>query len=294
MPRLKLHKPPGDAVRALARSELAAAARDLEAAKGGGNVHEARKRLKFARSLLQFARPAIGRSNFMRANAALREAARGLASARHAEALLEAIDGLGEARGEAEATALAALATIARATHEIHHAPEAIGQAAIMARNNVLAVRKAVASWSIARTDTSLLLDGAERAYARARRLIRKGLAAGDAELLHESRKSIIHHLHHLEMLAPLWPGLIKAWTVELSDMREALGDLHDLDDLATIVARQGDLPAGAIRDAAEALIAARRKVLLKWVRHSAGHLFAERPAAFRRRMAAMWRHAAD
>jgi CHAD domain-containing protein len=294
MPRLKLHKPPGDALRALARGELAAAARDLEATAQGGNVHGARKRLKFARSLLRLARDAMGSRAFAAADEALREAARGLAPARHAEALQEAIARLGEARSAAEAQALVELSAVAGAAHAMHHTPDALQQAAAFARRHVLAVRKAAAAWPIAPHDTAPLLSGLEHAYARARRLIRRGLAKDDSAMLHEARKSVIHHLHHLEMFEALWPSLVEAWTAELTALREALGDLNDLDDLAAAIARHGGIEPEAARDGAATLMAARRKALMRHIRRAAGHLFAERPAAFRRRMAAMWRHAAD
>lgn len=281
-------------MKSLARRELAATARDLAAAEAGAIVHGVRKRLKFARSLLRLVRQAIGRDAFLAADRPLRDAAKFLATARHAEALQEAIARLGAARNAEEEAALEAIKAISAAAHAADHAPEAVRQATHHAAGHVRMVHAAAASWDLPRHGAGFLLDGLEAAYARARRMIRKGLVAGDVEILHEARKSVIHHLHHLEMLEGLWPGLIRAWTAELTALREALGDLHDLDELAAAVSRHGGIPGEAARQGLAALTSARRETLLGRVNQLSGHLFAEKPAALRRRMAAMWRNSRD
>jgi CHAD domain-containing protein len=129
-------------------------------------------------------------------------------------------------------------------------------------------------------------------AYARARRLLRQGLATGESALLHEARKSVIHHLHHIEALTPLWPKLFKVWAAELQTLREALGDLNDLDALSAELAREdGPFADLTVKDEAEALIAMRRKAIIAAIRDETGHLFAERPKNFASRMLALWEH---
>ena len=75
-----------------------------------------------------------------------------------------------------------------------------------------------------------------EASYARAQKKLRQGLDKGEVTLLHEARKSIIHHYHHLDLLKPVWPKLLDVWLAELRDLREALGDVNDLDELDTLL----------------------------------------------------------
>jgi CHAD domain-containing protein len=92
-------------------------------------------------------------------------------------------------------------------------------------------VRAAVNDWSLPKRDIAPFTRGLRDAYGTARRKLRTGLAANDITRLHEARKSVIHHLHHVEILAPLWPEMARARGAALTGLREALGDLNDLED---------------------------------------------------------------
>ena len=127
-----------------------------------------------------------------------------------------------------------------------------------------------------------------------ARRLLRDGLDRKETPLLHEARKSVIHHLHHVELLSPLWPKLFKVWAAELQVLREDLGDLNDLDDLTGEFERP-ESPFSSIprKEAALALIDRRRQAILTRIGNETGHLFAEEPRNFAARIDALWRHLA-
>src|SRR5205823_11631065 len=158
------------------------------------------------------------------------------------------------------------------------------------ALEQVDALRGRLAGWPLPKRDIRLFVAGMAATYARARKKLNQGLQSGEMALLHEARKSIIHHYHHLDLLKPLWPKLLAVWLAELQDLREALGDLNDLDDLDGFLDR-GDIAladecmTGAVRK----LIAARRHELIDRIGKETGHLFAERPTSFGDRMAALW-----
>jgi hypothetical protein len=83
---------------------------------------------------------------------------------------------------------------------------------------------------------------------------------------------------------------MIRLWAGELLKLREALGDLNDLDELEALAIGQGPgFSSGAARGKALQAIAARRTKLLNGVRAQVDQLFAEKPKAFARRMGAMW-----
>jgi CHAD domain-containing protein len=287
MPRLDIDTTPRQALKKLARRAIRAAVKDIGAIAGGGKVHEARKRLKFLRSLLRLVRSGLGETHYRRADARLSDAARILAGARRAEAHDEAT---GKLLGGDDDPAIAELGAIAAHAHARVAAPEAVAEAAAAALKEIEALRRDIRNWSLPRRDVSLFLHGLGRSYGRARRKLIEGLAAKDVATLHEARKSVIHHLHHLEILAPLWPGLLGAWTNELTKLRTALGDLNDLEELHELTEDETTaFSSPDRRREARDAIEARREELLQRVKELVRRLFAEKPSALERRIGTLW-----
>lgn len=287
MASIEGHLPAGEALRRLARSQLAQVARELTASEKGANAHPTRKRLKFLRSLMRLLRPAIGEEAFHAANGHLRAAAMQLALKRRGEAMIETVAKLrkqGEGRTEAISELELAAITYASQAEEAH----AEGLAA--ARREIEEVRALVGGWMLPKRDRQFFLDGLRGCYARGRKLLRAGLKTGNAQTLHEARKSVIYHLHHLEILEPIWPRMIKVWCDELSRLREALGDLNDLHELeAQLSNPQSAFGRIASVEAARELIAARRLRLCERIFKRAEQLFAERPRSLARRLDELW-----
>lgn len=282
MPHLMLRKPPGEALKSLARASLSRTARRMGEAKAGAKVHGARRDLKRARSLLRMAAAAIGGDAFVETDRLLREAGKLLTGARRAEARLETVARLEAGSGATElrqwASTRAAAQPLATATTEVAEAEQL-----------VIAARKLVGKWKLPRHDISPILNGIRSSYGKARKGLRRGLAAHDTEQLHRARRSVIHHLHHIEALQSVYPPLFKAWLAELNALRVALGELNDLEDLEKEISESG----GDRPDSAEP-IAAQRAALFKVIAAKSGLLFAEKPSAFAARMEAMWHHAKE
>jgi len=281
------HLPAGEALRRLARSQLAQLARELAAAERGANAHPTRKRLKFLRSLMRLLRPSIGEDAFQSANGHLRAAALQLALKRHGEAMVEAVAKL---RKQANADGGLISALEAAAGEHANRTEAAHGEGLAEARREIDAVRGQVGGWLLPKRDRTFFLVGARTCYARGRRMLLRGLATDDALTLHEARKSVIHHLHHLEILEPVWPRMIKVWCDELGRLRESLGDLNDLGELEGLLANP-ETPFGRIEpaDAIRQLTAARRLHLLERIRKRSEQLFVDRPGALARRLDGLW-----
>ena len=279
--------PAGEALRRLARRQLTQLARELAAAERGAHAHPTRKRLKFLRSLMRLIRPAIGEEAFQSANGHLRNAAMQLARKRHGEAMIEAVAKLRK-QTEGHADVIAELEAAAHVHASAAEDAHAEGLAA--ARQEIEIVRSLVGSWMLPKRDRQFFLDGFRRCYSRGRRLLRLGLKTGDTLTLHEARKSVIHHLHHLEILEPTWPRMVKVWCEELGRLRESLGDLNDLDELEAQLANpETAFGRISVNAAVCELIAARRLRLHDRIRKRAAQLFAERPRSLARRMDALW-----
>lgn len=280
---LNLSKPISSAIRDLARKTVTAAADDLARAAEQGRVHAARRNLKRLRSLLRMIRPAIGKRAAKDADGKLKSAADLLAGARRMDALKLAAMKLALGRDE---TGRLVSAIAGHFGH--HHETKTLAEQAGEARALVLDLRAGIKAWRLPRRDRSFCLEGMKSSYAEARSGLGQALASRDVEELHEARKHVIHNLHHLDLLHRLWPGMFGVWIAELTALREALGDFNDLAELrqiaASIDAADSVLPA----------IDAPCIELLAMAEARASVLYAEKPAAFARRIGAMWDRIGD
>jgi CHAD domain len=280
--------PASEALRRHMRKALKALSEDLSAALEGAGVHAARKRLKLARSLLRMMEPAIGPEIFQREDARLRQASHALEGVRRGEAMFEAAHKLAASK-DIDNRALKPL-TEAVGELQASHAVDETLPGRIAAALEIESVRAGLADWPLPKRDIGMFVEGMAACYARARKKLRQGLDQGEVNLLHEARKSIIHHYHHLDLLKPLWPKLLAVWLAELQDLREALGDLNDLDELEGMLdTGEIALPDREKAEPARKLIAARRHDLIERIGKETGHLFAESPKSFAARIAALW-----
>ena len=273
--------PSSAALKQVARAELRSLAAALRRAGPGESVHGARRQIKRLRSLLRLLRAPLGEEAYARGNAALRDAANSLAGQRRAEALVLAA---GRLTGGREARLF--WLHVAEVNREAHAASEqAAGPGHGPALQSVAKAAKALAQLRIAEGGGAAALDAAFLShYRKARKRLRQGVRSEDAEALHEARKFVIHHLHHLDLLRGLVIGTGKRITA-LEKLREALGDLNDLDELRALAsALEKDPPAPAAR-----AMAKRRSRLLARTKRFADRLFRRKAKAFRKRIGPMW-----
>jgi CHAD domain-containing protein len=139
-----------------------------------GAVHDARKAIKKERSLLRLARGAMSPEQRRAENAALREAARGLAGVRDAAVMTATLDQLSHRFvGQVPAT------TFEKIREQLGHNDGQRGEMAGSGLNDraiqqLGAVRRRVEDWTLAKDGWSAIKGGLLRGYKRGR----KGLAA--------------------------------------------------------------------------------------------------------------------
>lgn len=257
---------------ALAASEMTALAELLAEARPGQSVHGARRRIKRLRSLLRLLRDGLGETAYRDANAALRAAADALAGHRRAEALLAAADKL----GASDDSGWRGVATAYGQAHDTTADPE---EALAAARTAIARAGTVLRTTQFTAADETVVAAFLS-SYGRARRRLRRGLESGAADALHEARKFVIHHLHHIQFLQPGRQKRIAA----LEELREALGDLNDLAELRQLAAGHQISAADEkhMRRACDRLV---RKVT-----KASGRLFRHAPDRVRKRL----RHAAS
>lgn len=276
---VKQGEPSPAALKAAARIELRRLAAALKTAKPGESVHGARRQIKRLRSLLRLLRTPMGEDAFAAANGALRDAADALAGQRRAEALVTAAGQLG-GRKRSHMVWL----ELAEA-HRNAHASEVPAQSGPKtARRCIVTAAAIIRRLQLKPSAAPHIGEAFLDTYRKARKRLARGFASGDASDLHTARKHVIHHIHHLDQLRAYLahPGNRLA---ALDKLREALGDLNDLDELGQLASSGETAPP----DAAARAMARRWTMLVKRAEKAAGRLFRQKPKAFRKRIGALW-----
>jgi len=143
-----------------------------------------------------------------------------------------------------------------------------------------------VSGWDLGAADIEALLPSLRLSYRAAKRSGRAAWASGDADDLHALRSRVVDLGHQCELFETAWPDMFSAFGAELHKLRQSLGSHNDLTVLGEFALARRELPA----DAAETLVALvlrRRKPLERRAAAQFTRLFAERPGAFARRIAA-------
>jgi CHAD domain-containing protein len=278
----------GDGLAAAARSIIADGRRaltdpELSAPEA---VHEVRKALKRWRALLRLlGRPLGEQADQMRSEA--RELMRGIAGARDAQSALDALSDLRKADLPLSPTSVE---TIRARLTERRDAAEAKAFTKTMRDRLSRYFDYATLSlerWPLKAIDFDTVTDGLTATYRRARQLLPDSWPDAEAEHLHDLRRRVVEHRHQMDLVEPLWPRLGKVWAEEAQRLRNRLGSCQDLAVLTELTAPHQLLAPWRSRLAP--LIAARRGAHLKTAQRVAGRLFAEKPKAFRQRIAALW-----
>jgi hypothetical protein len=248
-------------------------------------VHEARKALKRARALVRLQRDALGKKRFAAMNAALRNVGRGLARARDAEVMVDALDGLVQ-RNPKQLKSSAAVASLRRELvlqRERLHAQTREGAPARAALVVELrSVRERFVHWQppAGRDRVRMERAGLERIYRQGRRRRARARKAGDSLAMHQWRKRVKDLRYAAEAL-----GLRKL-ARRADRLGETIGEEHDLVLLAEHVQRHRNCFAGeqATRKALKQAIGRRRKRLRARAWYLGDGLYSRKPKRFVRR----------
>jgi CHAD domain-containing protein len=253
-------------------------------------VHDLRKVLKRWRAILRLIGPVIGdEAEALRIEA--RDLAREMSSARDGRAALEALEDLGE---DLPSLSPRSRTTIGERLAELGANAEAAALTpALKARVVEMLGRAAVIveRWPIGRFDSAEVTKQLTTTYRKARAAEPTEWSHADPEALHRFRRRVVEHRYQMELVEPAWPKLIRVWISEAQRLRDRLGAHQDLAVLLHLTAPHQ--PLAPWRSRLTPLIAERQAAHGENARRLAGRLFAEKPKAFRLRIASLWRHRA-
>lgn len=270
------------------RSMLAVArhALDEPALSDAERVHELRKAFKRWRAFLRLLAGPIGEpAEALRLEA--RALMRRLSGARDAQGALDAIDDVAGGGSELSARTLKTIRTRLTALRDAAESASLTPELRADVGRYLARAGDTIETWPLEEIGFGTIADGLAATYRRARQLTPDDWQDADAAHLHALRRRVVEHRHQMELIEPLWPRVTRTWLEETQRLRSRLGACQDLSVLADFIAPRR--PLAAWRARLMPLIAARRERHLTSAERLAGRLFAERPKAFRRRIAALW-----
>jgi len=133
--------------------------------------------------------------------------------------------------------------------------------------------------------------EGFETGYAQARRSFKRALHTPSAARLHTWRKRTKTHAFHHALLSTKWPAMMQSWQGALKQLGGSLGYERDLGLLGERIREYltaHEESEGRVQSLLT-WIEKRRAALRKEAFNLGEHLFAEKPKAVTRRVAAWW-----
>ena len=194
-------------------------------------VHDYRRHLKKARSLVRMARHALPDRNLRSMERDLAEATRLFAAWREREALQESLEWMVEA-GKEMPDAVWWERVLPELRVRLGEDPvgfvrdNAVEGAAVLLDR----VRDSVCcGGGSGDSPIAALCRGAGSSYRQARKAMMRASAQPAPEVLHEWRKHAKHLRHHVQVLSTAWPACFGALESELHRLTDTLGRVHDL-----------------------------------------------------------------
>jgi CHAD domain-containing protein len=278
-------------IRRVVRKQLDGAIEDLDQlAAGSGDdeelVHDVRKRTKMVRAAARLVRDPLG-VEASTANTLARDAAHCLAGSREAQVapktldrLLETVDEEGQGALDVLRAPLRDLAT--RSASAL--TPDAMATA----RDALDELRGRTRRWHLPDEGPDAIEAGLVWTYRRGRKRLAAARADPTPTSLHELRKRVKDLWYHVRLLEDASPSTLRPLRDALHDLADALGDDHDLWTLTTTVQSMVDVPGGsATVEVLERCASAARAELERGAFRLGERIYAERPAAFGRRVSA-------
>lgn len=253
------------------------------------DIHDARKQLKKSRAALRLVRDAIAETTYERDNAALRDAARPLSTARDSKVLSSALDDLADQYDFADRKQrLEKFRRVLR--KEQRQARQTLTAAQIAKQRKALHdIAQRSKGWRVQGEDWQVLGGGLERIYRSGRKKLKAAAASRDSEHLHDWRKQVKYLWHELQILQPLWPGVIGEMADQTHQLSDYLGDDHDLAVLRDKIISNADAFDANDCGALLALLDRRRRQLQDKALVLGERVFAAKPGEFSRPFAGYW-----
>ncbi len=147
------------------------------------------------------------------------------------------------------------------------------------------------AGWSLPAGGWEVPGKGLRRVYANGRKALKHAIAEGSPRDFHNWRKQTKYLRHQMQVLEPLWPGLVGELADQAHKVSDYLGDDHDLVVLREKVAAHRECFKDVREQQAQLAVIDRRCRHLRDKALILGRrIYEEKPAVFEARFRKYWR----
>ncbi len=282
--RLKTNEPLAGGIRRIAREQLESTLGQIGQVAGGKEaaaVHSTRKHIKKQRALLRLIREQLGKEIFKEENDRLRGVARTFSGSRDARVQLQLLENL---REQAQQGKTAFAQTSAALEKEMAAHAGSFGPQRREAEATLQHICDRIEGWPLDDLSVRNLSCALRHSYKRARKCLDCVKTEATTENFHDWRKRV----KDIRYQARILQCLNQAVMCELADAAKTLGQhLGDLHDFAFFRSRL-EADEGCREDERVlllGLICAREKELKQIALDLGARFFAEKPAAFERRL---------
>lgn len=284
----------GDNILATARAAHKRLQDPLRSGEPSTAIHDLRVALKRWQALLRLLEYPIGDEAMVLRHEA-RLLAREFGRSRDAQSVLDALADIAKQRDAGTPTmSQRTEATITRRLQETREASEAAQLNAEVHQHlhdGLARASACLASWPLERISFEDIVTALAQSYRGARRRLPREWDDTNPEAIHDFRKAIVAFRYHLDLIAPLWPKVWRAFIDEVQKLRMQLGRSNDLVALSLLT--QPNQPLAHWRSRLTPPIESRRRFHLERARLLSGRVFAESPRSFRKRIEALAKAAA-
>ncbi|WP_404419271.1 CHAD domain-containing protein [Marinospirillum sp.] len=280
-------------IQRLAREQLDKAIDDIDDSglDASQSIHQVRKRCKKLRALLRLVRPALGKT-YQQENACFRDTARRLGVFRDKQSLVEVLERLQASLDNSERHRFDQVLGKLRARRDAAAGTAQQDPHALLAeaRKSLQKAHQRVALWELDSEGFPAVKKGFKKTYRRGRKALESAFKTENASDFHEWRKRVKYHTHHLDLLKPLWPPILRAWRKETKTLADLLGDDHDLALLDRLLeSKKEELAKESTRKDLQKLILCEQQRLRAQAWTIGQRLYAETPGALTRRWKSYW-----
>ncbi|PSR16344.1 hypothetical protein C8255_18350 [filamentous cyanobacterium CCP3] len=259
----------------------------------GEAVHNARRHLKKARTVLRLVHKSIDKDTYRREKDLLRDLGRSLSLARDSEVYQQTLTDLLDTYGlDLDTKALFKLQESLGNLHQLRLKALTESETSIAAIiSDLKDSRTRLSQLTLKKTGWKAVSTNLTQLYGQGQARYHAAYDDGSDDAFHDWRKRVKDLSHTTCLLKPLWPTIMDAFESELHQLAQILGDGHDIAALRAFLL---DPPAEvAIEDVHKQvllpLMQHRQHRLHRQAKDLGQRLYCEDPAAFTHRIASYW-----
>jgi len=256
------------------------------------SIHETRKSIKRIRAVLRMIRDEIGYSSYYRENTFYRDLSRELSEIRNFEVLSESINTLQKDLSNTIPREVFVLLEeeLVRQRNMVRGGQAGLSQLLKEIAGKIEVARDRIYDLPIRHNDFRVFEGGLFRMYRQGKRYLHDARQNPSPKQLHDLRKRMKYFWYQVEILQPIFPGPMRAYSRTLETISEKLGIYHDLQVLQEFLSKPNIIPDHKISETLQEACLNRKSILLHNIWPMADIAYSEKPVALVNRLASYWK----